>query len=337
MSMKALQLTTAEGPQSAQLVSLPRPQPAAGEVRVAIRAASLNHRELWISRGQYPGMTLPCTLGCDGAGVVEAVGAGVDAALIGREVVIYPGLDNWGPDAALPSPAFGLLGMPGAGTIAEAICVPAAHVVERPAHLDFDAAAAVPLAALTAWRGLTTKGGLRSGETLLVTGAGGGVATFAVKLAVAMGARVFVTSGSDEGVARARALGAEGGFNYKDPDWRKQVGKATGGIDVVFDGAPVASFPNYSRALNMGARVVFYGSTGGAQLPLLVPELFLRNLRLIGTNVGNLDEFRAVLAFIGEHRIEPEIDRRFTLDEAPQALAYLDSAHGFGKVVIAAG
>lgn len=333
--MKALQLTVAEGPASAALVDIERSEPAAGELRVAIRAAALNHRELWISRGQYPGMTLPCTLGCDGAGVVDAVGEGVDAALVGREVVLYPGLDNWGGDPALPSPTFGLLGMPGPGTVAEAICVPAAHVAPKPAHLDFDAAAAVPLAALTAWRGLVTKGGLQDGEKVLITGTGGGVATFAVKLAIALGARVYVTSGSDEGVERARTLGAIGGFNYKDPEWRRQVGKTTGGLDLVFDGAPVAAFPNYSRALNMGARVVFYGSTGGAQLPLMVPEVFLRNLHLIGTNVGNLDEFRTVLDFIATHRITPEIDRRFMLDEAPQALAHLDTAHGFGKVVIA--
>jgi zinc-binding alcohol dehydrogenase/oxidoreductase len=331
--MKALVLTTTDGPSSVELKDVESPAPNAGEVRVTMKAAALNHRELWITRGQYPGMRLPCTLGCDGAGIVESVGEGVNAALVGRRVILYPGLD-WGPDLKFPAANFGLLGMPGPGTIAEQIVVPAESAVPAPDFLDFEQAAATPLAALTAWRGLTTKAALAKDDRILITGIGGGVATFALKFAVAVGAIAYVTSGSPATLEQAKKLGAAGGFNYNDPDWRKALPKETGGLDVVFDGAPAASYANYSRALKMGARVVLYGSTGGAQVAVNAPELFLKNIRIMGTNVGNPREFRDMLAFVERHMISPVIDRRFSLDSAKEALGFLESSHQFGKVVI---
>jgi NADPH:quinone reductase-like Zn-dependent oxidoreductase len=331
--MRILGLEAAEGLRAVSLVEIGRPAAGAGEVRVALKAASLNHRELWITRGQYPGMVVPATLGCDGAGVVEAVGPGVDEALIGREVVLYPGL-NWGGDLHYPAADFGLLGMPGPGTIGEAIVVPVESLVDKPAHLDFGAAAALPLGMLTAWRGLITKGGLKQGEKLLVTGIGGGVAMFALKIAVAMGVDVFVTSGSEATLERAKALGAKGGFNYRDDGWGKGLGKASGGIDVVFDAAPASGYPAYGRALTMGARVVVYGATGSTSFAVNAPELFLKNVQIIGTNVGNPPEFRAAMAFVAQHRITPVIDRVFGLADAKAALVYLEESHNFGKVVI---
>jgi NADPH:quinone reductase-like Zn-dependent oxidoreductase len=331
--MLALSLKTPDGIGAISLDEVAQSEPGAGEVRVALKAASLNHRELWIAKGQYPGMCLPATLGCDGAGVVDAVGAGVDTQVIGREVVLYPGL-NWGDDPAYPAAPFGLLGMPGPGTLAESIVIPAASAVAKPTHLDWDTAAAVPLAALTAWRGLTTKGGIQTGDKLLITGIGGGVATMALKLAKALGAEVYVTSGSDETLAKAQALGAKAGFNYKDENWKKALGKTSGGIDLVFDGAPASGYAAYGRSLSMGARVVVYGSTGGMSFPVNAPELFLKNIRIIGTNVGNLAEFEQVIAFISAQKIEPVIDRHFSLADAKEALIYLESAHSFGKVVV---
>ena len=331
--MKALVLTSTDGPPSANVLETVSPTPQAGEVRVALRAAALNHRELWISRGQYPGMKLPTGLGCDGAGVVESVGEGVERSLVGQEVVLYPGL-NWGQDPRLPGREFALLGMPGPGTIAEFATISAQNVMPKPRHLSFEEAAAAPLAVLTAWRGLTTKGGLGKGDKVLITGAGGGVAAAALSIAVAMGALVFVTSSSAETLERCKGLGAQGGFNYSDPEWRKAVGRVTGGVDVVFDGAPATSLPNYIRALNPGARVVIYGSTGGQQIPLSAPDLFLRNVQVIGTNVGNPREFIAVLAFMDQHALRPQIDACFSLADAQRALLHLDQGHRFGKVVI---
>jgi zinc-binding alcohol dehydrogenase/oxidoreductase len=131
-------------------------------------------------------------------------------------------------------------------------------------------------------------------------------------------------------------MGAAGGFNYKNPDWRKSVPKVTGGVDVVFDGAPAGSFANYSRALSMGARVVVYGSTGGPQFTVTAPELFLKNLTVTGTNVGTLQEYRSMLDFVEQHQLKPIIDRSFNLNEAAGALQYLDTSHQFGKVTIVA-
>jgi NADPH:quinone reductase-like Zn-dependent oxidoreductase len=332
--MKALVLEATDGLQCAAVKQVETPTAKAGEVLVAIKAAALNHRELWIARGQYPGMVpTPFTLGCDGAGVIEAVGEGVDKSRIGEAVVLYPAV-NWGPDPRFPAPAFGLLGMPGPGTIAEKISVAADSALPKPAHLSFEQAAAIGLAGLTAWRGLFTKGALKSGEKLLVTGIGGGVALVALQIAAKFGAQVFVTSGSADSIAQAVALGAKAGFNYKDEGFKKALPKATGGIDVVFDGAPASSYPNYGRALSMGARVVVYGSTGGLQFTVGAPELFLKNVSIIGTNVGNLDEFKAMLAFVAGQRLEPLIERSFPLGAAAEALSFLQDSHRIGKIVI---
>lgn len=331
--MIALMLRSPDGIGAAALEDCPLPQPGPGEVRVALKAAALNHRELWIAKGQYPSMQLPATLGADGAGTIDAVGDGIDPARIGEAVVLYPGI-GWGEDERYPAPTFGLLGMPGPGTIAQSICVSSAHALPKPEGLSFSAAAALPLGALTAWRGLFTKGKLAAGETLLVTGAGGGVATLAIALGVAAGARVFVTSGSGDTIEAVTALGAKGGVNYRDERWGKALAAMSGGIDVVFDGAPTGGYPDYGRALNMGARVVIYGSTGGAKFEVGAPELFLKNIQILGTNVGNLDEFSAMLAFVEQHRIVPVIDRVFPLASAKEALAYLESGHVFGKIVI---
>ena len=334
--MKALILKTAEGPGSAAIEEVKTPRPAAGEVLVRLQAASLNHRELWISRGLYPTMSLPTTMGADGAGIIEAVGDGVDGAQIGREVVLYPGLD-WGNDERFPSDRFGLLGMPGPGTIAEAICVPASSVHGKPVHLNWAQAAALPVAGVTAFRALNAKSGLASGEKVLITGIGGGVATFGLLFAKEMGASVFVTSGSKETLDKAKQLGATDGFDYGEEQWAKKLRTASGGIDVVLDGAPGPSLPSYMRALAMGARVVVYGSTGGPAFKANAPDLFLKHASILGTAMGSPAEFQAMLDFTSEHKIEPAIDRTFPFLEAPQALLHLEQGHGLGKVVIDIG
>jgi zinc-binding alcohol dehydrogenase/oxidoreductase len=335
--MKALVLEATDGLQSAVVKDVETPTPKAGEVLVAIKAAALNHRELWITRGQYPGMIpAPFSMGCDGAGVIESVGEGVDERRIGEDVVLYPGL-NWGSDLRFPAANFATLGMPGPGTIAEKITVQAASALPKPAHLGFDQAAAFALAGLTAWRALFTKAALKSGEKLLVTGIGGGVALFALQFATKVGAQVFVTSGSEQTLAQALGLGAKAGFNYKDEGWRKALPKASGGIDVVFDGAPASGYPNYGRALSIGARVVIYGSTGGMQFNVNAPELFLKNISVVGTNIGNLEEFKSMLAFVTQHRLEPLIERRFPLADAAAALRFLQDEHQLGKIAITVG
>lgn len=334
--MMALLLKSADGPSSASIEEVETPSPRAGEVAVSLKAASLNHRELWISRGLYPGMALPTILGADGAGTVVGVGPGVDTSLIGKDVVLYPGL-GWGDDERFPAPGFGLLGMPGPGTMAETICVPAGNVFPTPPHLTHVEAAALPVAALTAFRALTVKGELAPGERVLVTGVGGGVATFGLLFAKAMGASVFVTSGSDETLDKARQLGASDGFNYREEQWGKKLRAAAGGVDLVLDGAPAASFAAYSHSIATGARIILYGSTGGVTFSIGAPDLFLRHASLIGTAMGSPADFAAMLDFVSQHDIRPVIDRRFPFKEADKALLHLESGHALGKVVIDIG
>ena len=331
--MLALYQETTDGPAAVRVAEVPTPQPGPGEVRVALRAASVNHREMWIARGLYPGMNLPTTMGCDGAGVVDMLGDGVPGAAIGDEVVIYPGRD-WGANRHAPQAAFGLLGMPHAGTIAEYVCVPIASLAPKPAHMSFEEAAATVLTGLTAWRALMFKGQLKAGETLLISGVGGGVATFGLAFAVALGAKVYVTAENEDVLARAVEMGALGGVLYTDPDWRKAIGKLTGGVDVVLDGAPAPSFANYVRAINPGARIVIYGSTAGDKFEITATGIFLKSASIVGSQVGDMQDFREMLAFVEQHRIKPVIERSFPLAQAREALLYLEHEHKFGKVVV---
>jgi NADPH:quinone reductase-like Zn-dependent oxidoreductase len=331
--MKALMLTRTDGPDSVELQDIDQTVPVAGEVRVALRAASLNYRELWISRGQYPGMKLPSGLGADGAGVIDAVGTGVDANNIGREVVLYPG-QGWGDNPKYPSKHFALYGMPLPGTLAQFICVPVENAVDKPALLTFEEAACLPTAGLTAWRALRVKANLTAGETVLITGIGGGVAVAACMFAVAMGGKVFVTSSAEDKIRRAEQLGAAGGVVYKQDKWGKALGKLAGSIDIVVDGAPASSLAQYIRCLNMGARVVIYGSTGGVDAQFSAPDLFLRHATLLGTAMGTPWDFRDMIAFVEKYRLRPVIDQRFALDQARDALLALENSHGMGKIVV---
>ncbi|MFA7555595.1 MAG: zinc-binding dehydrogenase [Spongiibacteraceae bacterium] len=331
--MKALLLTTADGPGSPKITELETPVPAAGEVRVALKAAAINHRELWVSRGLYPGMKLPAIMGADGAGVIDAVGEGVDTAVIGSEVVLYPA-SHWGDNPKYPSAEFGCLGMPYAGTFAEYICVPADAVAAKPQGFSFAEAAGVPLAGMTAWRSLTVKAQLQAGEKILITGIGGGVAVWALTFAVAMGAEVYVTSSSQEKIDQAVAMGAKGGVNYKEEKWGKTLTKMSGGIDVVFDGAPTGATKQYIRALNMGGRVVIYGSTGGMSFDVPVPDFFLKHATIFGSAMGTVDDFKGMMAYVGEHNLKPVIEKTFTLDETSDAMMYLEKEHQMGKIII---
>jgi NADPH:quinone reductase-like Zn-dependent oxidoreductase len=299
-----------------------------------LRASALNRRDVWITLGQYPAIRLPCILGSDGAGVVDQLGPETPADCLGREVVVYPAYD-WGDNPRFPSPTFRVLGMPDPGAFAEHLCVPAGHVFAKPAHLNWEQAAAIPLAGLTSWRALMTQGAAQAGETVLVTGIGGGVATFALKWAAALGARVFVTSGSDAKLEQARRLGAAGGVNYRENDWAKRLAGLTGGVDVVVDGTGGPAFAGCFSALRPGGRLVVYGATAGnPPAGLDMVRLFFRQARIIGSTMGSPAEFAAMLRFVETHRLEPVLDRVFALDEAVAAHQRLLAAEQLGKIVL---
>lgn len=245
-----------------QLEERPDLKPAAGEVVVRLHAAALNRRDYWITQGMYPGIQLPVVLGSDGAGTVSACGAGVDPRWLDREVVIHPGMD-WGENEAVQDPTFQILGLPRDGTLATEVVVPAAQLHAKPVHLDWHQAAALPLSGLTAYRALLVQGALQSGETVLITGVGGGVATFALQFALAVGATVWVTSSSNEKIRRAVDLGAAGGFNYTASGWSQELRRRAGATDLIIDSAGGAGYAQLVDGAAPGGRIVNYGATAG--------------------------------------------------------------------------
>lgn len=332
--MKAVLLPQLGGPAQLCINDVATPAPEPGQVRVKLYASALNRRDVWITLGKYPAIQLPAILGSDGAGSVDQVGTDADEHLSGQAVVIYPAYD-WGADSRFPGPHFRVLGMPDPGTFAEYICVPTRHVHPKPEFLSWEQAAAVPLAGLTAWRAVVTQAAIKSGETVLVTGIGGGVATFALKWAIALGARVFVTSGSHAKLERAMALGAQGGVNYREPDWPGQLAALSEGIDAVIDGTGGSAFQDYFSLLKPAGRIVVYGATAGNPSEgLEMVRLFFRQLQIRGTTMGTPDEFAAMLSFLTEKRIEPVIDRVFPLQDAVAAHRHLLAAGQMGKVVL---
>ena len=337
--MKAVVLTAAGGLDKLEINEIPTPAPAAGEVRVAVRAAALNRRDFFMTGGRYPKMALPCVIGSDGAGVVESVGAGVDKALVGREVVLYParawGADAHGRSTAFPGADFRVLGMPDQGTLAEFICTPAADVRAKPAHLDFDKAAALPLAGLTSWRAVVTMGGIRPGQQVLVTGAGSGTSSFAILWAVKHGAKVWFTSSSDDKIAKAIAIGAEGGGNYQDAECYKTLRKTTGGFDIVIDSAGGDAINSVLDTLKMGGRYVFYGATlGNASKGLEMAKLFFKQARIQGTTMGSPDEFTAMIDFVAKHELAPLVHEVFPMAKIRDAIALMEKFAQAGKIVV---
>lgn len=328
--MKALLLNTEK---QLEIAELEKPQAQAGEVLVAVKAAALNHREIWISKGMYPGMRLPSTLGADGAGVVVEIGEGVDSRWLHKEVMCYPAI-GWGDDPEAPTRQYRLYGMPLPGFIAEYIVLPEENLVEKPAYLSWDEAAAVPVASLTAWRGLVKHGRIRQNHNLLITGIGGGVAQAGLAFATALGANVYVTSSSPEKIANAKAQGAIDGFNYRETGWQKAVAQKTGGIDVVLDGAPPQSLDDYMPFLNVGAKVVVYGSTGGQQVSMNIARFFLRHVSLIGTAMGSPQEFEEMIAFMEKHQIKPLIYQTFPFSQSIEAFHTLATGQQVGKITI---
>lgn len=320
--------------ESLRLESVPDPAPAAGQVLIRLHAAALNHRDLWIRKGLYAGIKLPVILGSDGAGVVASVGPGVDSALAGQEVIINPGL-NWGSNHRVQSVQFKILGMPDDGTYAELVCVPATHVRPKPAAWTWDEASALPLAGLTAYRAVVTRAQVQSGEHVLITGIGGGVSLAALQIALARGATVVVTSGSDAKLERARRLGATGGANYKASDWSKLIVEATnGGPDVVIDSVGGDTFSKVVEITKPGGRIVTYGATTGSAPNVEVRRIFWKQLSILGSTMGTPEEFAALVELYEAKRLRPIVDRAFPLAEAAAAHQRMEDAGQFGKVVL---
>lgn len=317
--------------QSLSLENVPDPTPESGEAVVAIRCAALNHRDVWIQKGLYAGLKFPIILGSDGAGVVIETGSGVDPAWRGKEVIINPSI-AWGASERTQGQDFRILGLPDNGTFAERVKVPATQLVSKPAHLDFAHAAALPLAGLTAYRALFARAGLVSGERVLVTGIGGGVALFALQFALAAGATVYVTSGSDEKLARAKQLGAAGGANYRNESWAEDLKNV--GFDVIIDSAGGKGFSKLTNLAAPGGRIAFFGATLGNPPELDVRRIFWKQLNVLGSSMGSPADFAAMVRLVEQHKIQPLADTVYPLSEGNEALAAMDNAKQFGKIIL---
>ncbi|HEY0947365.1 MAG TPA: zinc-binding dehydrogenase [Opitutaceae bacterium] len=317
-----------------KISEVPAPVPAPGEALVELRAAALNHRDVWIKQGQYAGLKWPCIPGSDGAGVVTAVGPDVDPVWVGREVIINPSFD-WGTNEHAQGAQFSILGLPRDGTLAEQVAVPAMQLAPKPAHLSWTEAAALPLAGLTAYRAVSTRAQLHADERVLISGVGGGVALFALQFAVMKGAEVWVTSSSADKISRAVALGAKGGFDYTQAGWTKKAASQVPGLfNVIIDSAGGDGFDALLDLAAPGARVVFFGATRGNPPVLPMRKIFWRQLSLLGTTMGSHTDWAAMASFVGMHHLKPVVSDVFPLDRAPEAFDLMARGGQFGKIVV---
>lgn len=304
-----------------------------GEALVKVKAASFNRRDFWIKKGQYAGLKFPVILGSDGAGIVSEVKDETDKYWIGKEVIINPSL-LWGDHEEFQSKAFNILGLPKDGTFAEYVKVPVSSLFEKPHHLSFSEAAAIPLAGLTAYRALFTKAKLKKAENVLIVGAGAGTSTFAILWAVAAGANVYVTSGNEEKIGAAKKLGAIDGVIYKDEDWDQQLLQKVNGFDVIMDSALGEGFAKHLNYVNPGARIVFFGGTAG-NLPALNGRIiFWKQVQILGTTMGSPKDFNDLLRFIEEHQIHPIVDSVYHLEDGNDAMELMENSEQFGKIVL---
>jgi len=310
-----------------------QPVPVKDQVLVKLHASSLNHRDLWIHSEQTNVSDNGIILGSDGAGIVEAAGEESDQSLIGKEVIINPSLE-WGKDPAFQADSFKILGYPDNGTFASWIVISKKQVHDKPGHLTLDEAAAVPLSGLTAYRALFTKARVRPGEKVLITGIGGGTALWALQLAAAFQAKVYVTSSSKEKIERAISLGAVGGFDYKAPNWIDEAKKTSRGFDVIIDSAAGPQFKSLLDVAAPGGRIVVFGRTAGDITDIPPRLLFNKQLSIQGSLMGTRDEFLSMLDFIEKKNIKPVVDKTFKLSEVNEAMKYMESAKQFGKILL---
>jgi len=299
----------------------PDPVAGPGEVVVELRAAAVNRRDLLVRNPPGPAYVfdLPLVPGSDGAGVRRDTG---------EEVVIYPGL-GWGAREDAAGPEWQILGGPSDGTYAELVKVPAENVFPKPERFSWEEAAAFPLGALTAYRALFEIGGLRGDESVLILGAGSGVSTIAVSLAVQAGARVVVTSSSQEKIDRAKELGAEGGVLYTEEGWAE----AAGPVDVVLDSVG-STWRESLKALRRGGRLVVMGGTGGPEVTLDVRALYLNWQSIRGTTMGSGRDFAALMRMVESGSWRPVIDSVRPLEEAEAAHDRMKAGEHFGKLVL---
>jgi NADPH:quinone reductase-like Zn-dependent oxidoreductase len=344
--VRACVLTATGGIDKLAIADVPdAPAPQAGEVRVAIRAAALNHLDLFVADG-LPGTAerFPHIVGADGAGVVESVGPGVTTVRAGDRVMINPGISDYTCEFCRAGEhslcvSYRLLGEHLPGTFAELVTVPAHNVAQIPRlqhELSWAEAAAFSLVTLTAWRMLITRARVKAGETVLVWGIGGGVSLTALRIAKLLGARAIVTSSDDAKLEAAKTLGADVTLNHRTQKVSQEIRALTNkrGVDVVVENVGTATWDESLRSLCRGGRLVTCGATSGPQVGLDVRRLFWHQWSILGSTMGNAAEYAEIVRRLGQGELRPVVDRVYPLERAREAFERLAKAQQLGKVVV---
>jgi NADPH:quinone reductase-like Zn-dependent oxidoreductase len=340
--MKALAFYEHGGLDKLTYQDVPDPKIGPGEVLVRVRACALNHLDLFVREG-IPGLKLPLPFwsGCDIAGDVAEVSSGVDGVKVGDRVAVNPNLNCGrcefciqGEDSLCVS--YGILGEHTHGGLAEYVKVDGRNVVKLPDAISYENAAAFILVNMTAWRMLVSRAGLKAGEDLLILGVGGGVSSAAVQIGKLCGARVWVTSSSDEKLERAKALGADECINYAKEDWTKVVWEKTGkrGVDVVLENVGAATWKGSIRVLAKGGRLVTCGATSGPIGETDIRVVFWKQISIIGSTMANRKEFNEVMAQLFRGALKPVVDRVSPLKDGAEAQRILAEGKQFGKLVL---
>ena len=333
--MRIWQIEDGYGIDHLKIADKPEPKPAAGQIVVAMKAASLNYRDLMTVKGSWGGRGLPLIPFSDGAGEVVAVGDGV-TRVTGGDRVCPLFFQSWFSGPVTREQRARDLGGTLPGVLQEQLLIEAEGVSKFPPHLSYEEAATLPCAALTAWRAVAVEAPVGPGDTVLVQGTGG-VSIFALQFAKARGAEVIVTSSSDAKLERARALGADKVINYKTtPEWGARVRELTGGtgVDVVVEVGGENTFNQSLDAVRVGGAVVVIGVLGGVSVPVMVPVLFSKNLRIFGVSIGSREHFDDMCAHIERWKLKPVIDKTFAFDEVTEALRLMDAGGHFGKIAV---
>ncbi len=300
-----------------------------GMAVVRVHAAALNHRDVFICDGKYPGIATPCILGADCSGtVVECE----DRSWIGKSVVVNPGT-QWGNHEDYHSSEYEILGMPVDGTFAEFLHIPISSLIEKPQHLSFEEAAALPLAGLTAWHALFSKAKLQTGERVLITGAGGGVSSIALSLALSAGCEVFTTSSKPEQRQYWVQRGVRDAYDYRDETWIQHL-RDLGGVQVVLDSSGGNQLNDILGLLQRGGRLAVYGMTNGNPKPFDVFKLFWKQITVYGTKMGSDKDFKDMIEFVSRHEIRPQVDSVMAMADFEQAFQRMRDSRQTGKIVL---
>lgn len=340
--MKAVYFNEHGGPEKLIYGDLPEPQIGLTDVLVRVKAAAMNHLDLWMRRG-LPGREVakPHVTGCEGAGEVVRVGSGVENWKEGDSVVITPAWSCNRCEFCLSNQdslclQYGMLGVKRHGCFAEYVAAPAETLYPLPSNLSYEQAAPIPLVFITAWHMLVFRAGIQPGQDVLVHAGGSGVGTAAIQISKLFGARVFTTASTQEKLEKAKALGADILINYKEKDFSQEIKSITAkrGVDIIFEHTGAEQWEKNISSLARGGKLITCGATSGPDVRIDLRYVYSRQLSIIGSYMGGKRDLLDVFRFVGQGKLKPVIDSIFPLSEVRKAEEKMEDRKVFGKIVI---